>query len=122
MSSFTKNGMICFSELDIHLYDEVVKSRFYKHLQDFLELTSFIQFEYDITVEKQPKRRFLRFIWFDLYGMEVNLRIEINKKSPDIFQTLQFDHLCTYRKPTNRVYTDNYLPRNEIDFSAHVYR
>jgi hypothetical protein len=86
-----------------------MKSRAYKHIVESLDLTAFLLADYDVTVEKsRSNRRYLEFIWYDLCGEQVEMKVLVDKNTEQEFQSLQFDLLLTNRQATNKIHSDPY--------------
>lgn len=104
------NGpMVQYSQIQILLYNRLMKSQVYKHIVEKLDLTDFLLAEYEVCVVKsRSNKRYLEFIWYDLCGEEVLLKVLVDKNTEQEFQSLQLDLLLVNRKATNKVHSDPY--------------
>jgi hypothetical protein len=117
-----QNNIICYSIIETILYYRLLNSKLHKHLKEELEINSFVSFKYEIILKKRkPNRRYLVFIWYDLYNQEEELSIEITSESEVELQVLHMDKLQTNRRFTNRIYSDSsYRSRNDPNVSLHA--
>jgi predicted ATP-dependent endonuclease of OLD family len=117
--SFRKNGMICYSELDVILYYRLLNSPKYKSIHESLDINTFIDATYEVSSNKITNlKRKLTFIWFDLYGEEIKLEILMSQDSHFELQQMQLSVVALNRQPSNRVYSDSYMPPKNVNFSA----
>lgn len=111
-----------YSHVDITLFNRLKTSKIYKHIASELDLNIFIESSYEVTIEKRKNmKRFLNFIWYDLLGEQVEIRVEVNEETHIEFRILQNEILLNQRQSTNIPYSDStYRTRNDPNASLHA--
>ena len=105
-----KNGQIIhYSQIQVLLYNRLMTSRLHVHLLDKIDLTQFLSATYEMSVTKtRSNKRYLEFVWYDLYDEEVKIRVLVDENTELEFQSLHFDLLCSNRQVSNKVFSDPY--------------
>lgn len=109
-----KNGVTReYSIIEITLFNRLLTSKLYKDIAKQIDLDVFIKSEYQVTIGKRKSlKRYLNFIWFDLLGEQVEVRIELNKEIPQEFRVLHDSIVSKQRHSTNKIHSDpHYRPR-----------